>query len=129
MLGDDRKEQEQRNHDQEEAVARELASGRRLAGDRDHATLLSVGDEALVSETAASSASRSASEPNSPMTRPRWMIRYRSQTRISSSSSDEAIRTAAPEAASWTVSPRISLLAPTSRPRVGSSRKKIGGEV
>ena len=75
MLRDDGKEQEQRDHDQEEAVAREPMSDRPLAGDRGHATLLSVGPEAFVSETAASSASRSASGPNSPMTRPRWTIR------------------------------------------------------
>src|SRR5260370_25620348 len=85
-------------------------------GDRSHDGAPSVSARP---ETAARRSCWVAVAGNSPVTRPRDKIRYLSQMRVSSSISDEMRMTAVSVAASSRMSFSISVLAPTSRPRVG----------
>src|SRR6202008_2813443 len=81
----------------------------------------------LTSAIAAISSPAEAEPGNSLIKEPRFIIRYRSQTLINSSSSEDTSSTPQPLLARSTIKFIISLLALTSSPRVGSSRIKSRG--
>src|SRR5271169_608692 len=81
------------------------------------------------SETACLSSSAVVAPGRWATIAPRDITKYRSETRIRSSNADETIRIVPPASANWTASLRISVLALTSRPRVGSSRNRSRGLV
>ena len=68
-----------------------------------------------------------SSRDSSAVMRPSWMTRMRSLADRISGSSDEIMTMATPCAASSPISAWISAFAPTSTPRVGSSRKRTRG--
>src|ERR1700689_4767950 len=121
-VGENREEREYRGQHDEKAMLQQ-ESGEPAEGL--HAALMRNG----AAETAASSSPRVAEPGICAVRRPRDITRYRSQMRISSSGSEEITSTAAPARASAAVSFRISDLAPTSSPRVGSSSRNRRGLV
>src|SRR5260370_4257931 len=121
MAGYNRKEKKYNYEHDEEAAPEQVYRNRSKSGH--HQLPLPVPDSAI----AAISSWAEAEPGNSLIKEPLFITRYRSQTLINSSSSEDTSSTPHPLLERSTISLIISLLALTSSPRVGSSRRNKRG--